>query len=70
MPDAFQFMEEQRSDRGQIPALPRIRESDEIYANYPQQEAGGDRLRRFDLVVSAIYQGREAAAGGLDYLEV
>jgi glutamate synthase (NADPH/NADH) small chain len=32
--------------------------------------AGGDMVRGSDLVVSAIYEGRQAAEGILDYLEV
>jgi glutamate synthase (NADPH/NADH) small chain len=36
----------------------------------PKIFAGGDMVRGSDLVVTAIYEGREAAAGILDYLEV
>ncbi len=36
----------------------------------PKVFAGGDMVRGSDLVVTAIYEGREAAAGILDYLEV
>ncbi|HET8903551.1 MAG TPA: glutamate synthase small subunit, partial [Saccharospirillum sp.] len=32
--------------------------------------AGGDMVRGSDLVVTAIYEGRKAAEGILDYLEV
>ena len=32
--------------------------------------AGGDMVRGSDLVVTAIYEGRKAAEGMLDYLEV
>ena len=32
--------------------------------------AGGDMVRGSDLVVTAIWEGREAADGILDYLEV
>jgi glutamate synthase (NADPH/NADH) small chain len=38
--------------------------------NNPKVFAGGDMVRGSDLVVTAIYEGREAAAGILDYLEV
>ena len=44
--------------------------------NYPFQTsnpnifAGGDKVRGSDLVVTAIYEGRKAAEGILDYLEV
>ena len=36
----------------------------------PKVFAGGDMVRGSDLVVTAIYQGRQAAEGILDYLEV
>ena len=32
--------------------------------------AGGDMVRGSDLVVTAIWEGREAAKGILDYLDV
>jgi len=32
--------------------------------------AGGDMVRGSDLVVTAVYEGREAAQGILDYLDV
>jgi glutamate synthase (NADPH/NADH) small chain len=36
----------------------------------PQVFAGGDMVRGSDLVVTAIWEGRQAAEGILDYLEV
>jgi glutamate synthase (NADPH/NADH) small chain len=36
----------------------------------PKVFAGGDMVRGSDLVVTAIYEGRQAAEGMLDYLEV
>jgi glutamate synthase (NADPH/NADH) small chain len=36
----------------------------------PRIFAGGDMVRGSDLVVTAIWEGREAAEGILDYLEV
>ncbi|NIM29137.1 MAG: FAD-dependent oxidoreductase [Gammaproteobacteria bacterium] len=36
----------------------------------PKVFAGGDMVRGSDLVVTAVYEGREAAQGILDYLEV
>jgi glutamate synthase (NADPH/NADH) small chain len=36
----------------------------------PKVFAGGDMVRGSDLVVTAVYEGREAAEGILDYLEV
>jgi len=36
----------------------------------PRVFAGGDMVRGSDLVVTAIYEGREAAEGILDFLEI
>ena len=36
----------------------------------PKVFAGGDMVRGSDLVVTAVYEGREAASGILDYLDV
>ncbi|MCP6717478.1 glutamate synthase small subunit, partial [Klebsiella pneumoniae] len=36
----------------------------------PKIFAGGDMVRGSDLVVTAIWEGRQAAEGILDYLEV
>ncbi len=36
----------------------------------PKVFAGGDMVRGSDLVVTAIYEGRQAAEAILDYLEV
>jgi glutamate synthase (NADPH/NADH) small chain len=36
----------------------------------PKIFAGGDMVRGSDLVVTAVYEGRQAAEGILDYLEV
>jgi glutamate synthase (NADPH/NADH) small chain len=36
----------------------------------PKIFAGGDMVRGSDLVVTAIWEGREAAEGILDFLEV
>jgi glutamate synthase (NADPH/NADH) small chain len=36
----------------------------------PKVFAGGDMVRGSDLVVTAVYEGREAAQGILDYLDV
>ncbi len=72
MPNVFQFLEAQRADPGKKPALVRVNEFGEIYGDYEQQVvlAGGDMVRGSDLVVTAIYEGRQAAEGILDYLEV
>ena len=39
MPNAFQFLEVQRSDPGKKPAFVRVTEFGEIYGDYEQQEA-------------------------------
>lgn len=36
----------------------------------PKIFAGGDMVRGADLVVTAVYEGRQAADGILDYLEI
>jgi glutamate synthase (NADPH/NADH) small chain len=36
----------------------------------PKVFAGGDMVRGSDLVVTAVYEGREAALGMVDYLGV
>jgi glutamate synthase (NADPH/NADH) small chain len=36
----------------------------------PKVFAGGDMVRGADLVVTAVFEGREAARGMLDYLGV
>ena len=36
----------------------------------PKVFAGGDMVRGSDLVVTAVFEGRQAAEGMLDYLEV
>lgn len=38
--------------------------------SHPRVFAGGDAVRGSDLVVTAVYEGRQAAAGILDYLEL
>lgn len=37
---------------------------------HPRVFAGGDAVRGSDLVVTAVYEGRQAAEGILDYLEL
>jgi glutamate synthase (NADPH/NADH) small chain len=37
--------------------------------SHPRVFAGGDMVRGSDLVVTAVYEGREAAAGMVRYLE-
>jgi len=37
---------------------------------HPKVFAGGDMVRGSDLVVTAVFEGREAAEGILNYLEI
>ncbi|MDZ7661615.1 glutamate synthase subunit beta [Thiohalophilus sp.] len=55
-------------ERGRVKA-PQKQEYKHQTAN-PKIFAGGDMVRGSDLVVTAVYEGREAAEGILDYLEV
>ena len=55
-------------DRGRV-----LAPDDELYpyqTNNPKVFAGGDMVRGADLVVTAIWEGREAGKGILDYLDV
>jgi len=55
-------------ERGRVKA-PQKQEYKHQTAN-PKIFAGGDMVRGSDLVVTAVYEGREAAEGILDYLDV
>ncbi|MCG6970127.1 MAG: FAD-dependent oxidoreductase [Gammaproteobacteria bacterium] len=55
-------------ERGRVKA-PALSEFKHQTTN-PKIFAGGDMVRGSDLVVTAIYEGRQAAEGILDYLEV
>ena len=44
--------------------------ADNLFDPDPYLQSGGDMVRGSDLVVTAIWEGREAADGILDYLEV
>ena len=54
--------------RGRVQAAPTSRFK--FQTRNPKVFAGGDMVRGSDLVVTAVFEGREAAAGILDYLEV
>jgi glutamate synthase (NADPH/NADH) small chain len=45
-------------------------EKDRYQTSNPKVFAGGDMVRGSDLVVTAVYEGRAAAEGMLDYLGV
>jgi len=55
-------------DRGRVTA-PEASEY-KFQTSNPKVFAGGDMVRGSDLVVTAVFEGREAAEGILDYLEV
>ena len=55
-------------DRGRVRAAPTG--TRKFQTGNPKVFAGGDMVRGSDLVVTAIFEGREAAEGILDYLEV
>ncbi|MHB1565809.1 MAG: FAD-dependent oxidoreductase [Acidiferrobacter sp.] len=52
--------------RIKAPAIGRYRHQ----TSHPRVFAGGDAVRGSDLVVTAVYEGRQAAEGILDYLEL
>lgn len=54
--------------RGRVQAAPTSRFK--FQTRNPKVFAGGDMVRGSDLVVTAVFEGREAAAGILDYLGV
>ena len=45
-------------------------DADTMETQLPKVFAGGDMVRGSDLVVTAVYEGRNAAEGILDYLEI
>jgi glutamate synthase (NADPH/NADH) small chain len=55
-------------ERGRVRALPTGRFK--YQTTNPKVFAGGDMVRGSDLVVTAVFEGRAAAEGILDYLEV
>lgn len=54
--------------RGRVKATPG--HTFKFQTSNPKVFAGGDMVRGSDLVVTAVFEGREAAAGILDYLDV
>lgn len=55
-------------DRGRVKAP--LQQEYKHQTSNPKVFAGGDMVRGSDLVVTAVYEGRQAAEGILDYLEV
>ncbi len=67
-PDWLQDIQVELDERGRVKAP-----HDGQYAyqsSNPKVFAGGDMVRGSDLVVTAVWEGRQAAAGILDYLQV
>ena len=52
------------------PELPSEPDAHHFQTSNPKIFAGGDMVRGSDLVVTAIYEGRKAAEGMLDYLDI
>lgn len=57
-------------DDGKTRVLPKKPGSPSFQTANPKIFAGGDMVRGSDLVVTAVFEGREAAQGILDYLQV
>lgn len=66
--DWFKDFSLEVDDRGRVKA-PQHQEFKHQTTN-PKIFSGGDMVRGSDLVVTAVYEGREAAEGILDYLEI
>ncbi|MEM7294352.1 MAG: FAD-dependent oxidoreductase [Pseudomonadota bacterium] len=75
-PDPPNWLDEQKidtDDRGRVIAHADSDAGDErlrFQTSNPKVFAGGDMVRGSDLVVTAVFEGREAAQGILDYLQV
>ncbi len=67
-PDWLQQFEVQTDDWGRVKAAER--QTYPFQTGNPKIFAGGDMVRGSDLVVTAVHEGREAAQGILDYLEI
>jgi glutamate synthase (NADPH/NADH) small chain len=67
-PDWFATQQIETDDRGRVKAPEHGRYK--FQTTNPKIFAGGDMVRGSDLVVTAIWEGREAADGILDFLDV
>lgn len=67
-PDWFDAANIGIDERGRVKASPTS--EFKYQTSNPKVFAGGDMVRGSDLVVTAVFEGREAAEGILDYLEV
>ena len=66
--DWFESQQVSMDSSGRVLALES--QTFKFQTNNPKIFAGGDMVRGSDLVVTAIWEGREAAEGILDFLEV
>lgn len=66
--DWFAGFNIETDERGRVKAL--FQQKFKYQTSNPKIFAGGDMVRGSDLVVTAVYEGRQAAEGILDYLEV
>ena len=66
--DWFEEFDIQIDERGRVTA-PEKQQYKHQTSN-PKVFAGGDMVRGSDLVVTAVFEGRQAAEGILDYLDV
>ena len=64
----FEDFDIEVDERGRVRASPAT--GIRFQTTNPKVFAGGDMVRGSDLVVTAVFEGREAAEGILDYLEV
>ncbi|HET8881523.1 MAG TPA: glutamate synthase small subunit, partial [Solimonas sp.] len=57
-------------DDGRVKVYGEVLAKHKFQTANPKVFAGGDMVRGSDLVVTAVFEGREAAEGILDYLKV
>jgi len=67
-PDWLNDSKIELDDRGRVKAA--LTQTYKQQTSNPKVFAGGDMVRGSDLVVTAVYEGRQAAEGILDYLEI
>ena len=68
--DWFESHDIQTDDIGRVIACANKQGKNAFQTSNPKVFAGGDMVRGSDLVVTAIWEGRQAAEGILDYLDV
>jgi len=67
-PDWFDLHKIETDDRGRVKAPEKSQYK--FQTTNPKVFAGGDMVRGSDLVVTAIWEGREAADGIMEYLDI